>query len=82
MRSMFMPKGIDRSFMALNQQFEYIRQSATVAMHDRILARKAQGIPVIQLQVGDPDFPTPQAILDVAYDALQSGLTHYGPSRG
>jgi len=68
--------------MELNRQFEHIRQSATVAMHDRILARKAQGIPVIQLQVGDPDFPTPQAVLDVAYDALRSGLTHYGPSRG
>jgi len=68
--------------MELNRQFEQIRQSATVAMNDGILAHKAAGNPVIQLQVGDPDFATPQAILDVAYDALRSGLTHYGPSRG
>ena len=68
--------------MDLNQQFENIRQSATVAMNDRILAYKAAGNRVIQLQVGDPDFATPQAVLDVAFDALQSGLTHYGPSRG
>jgi aspartate/methionine/tyrosine aminotransferase len=68
--------------MTLNQQFEQIRQSATVAMNDRILAYKAAGNRVIQLQVGDPDFATPQAVLDVAFDALQSGLTHYGPSRG
>ncbi len=68
--------------MNLNQQFEHIRQSATVAMNDRILAYKTAGNRVIQLQVGDPDFATPQAVLDVAFDALQSGLTHYGPSRG
>lgn len=68
--------------MNLNQQFKSIQQSATVAMNDRILAYKAAGNRVIQLQVGDPDFATPQAVLDVAFDALQSGLTHYGPSRG
>jgi len=66
----------------LNQQFELIRQSATVAMADRILALKSNGSKVIGLQVGDPDFATHPAILDVAMQALQSGLTHYGPSRG
>jgi aspartate aminotransferase len=68
--------------MYLNQQFEQIRQSATVAMNDRILAYKAAGNPVIQLQVGDPDFATPPAVLEVAASALQEGLTHYAPSRG
>jgi len=68
--------------MNLNQQFEQIRQSPTVAMNDRILAHKAAGNPVVQLQVGDPDFTTPSAVLEVAYKALQDGLTHYGPSRG
>lgn len=68
--------------MTLNHQFEHIRQSATVAINDRILAYKAAGHPVIQLQVGDPDFPTPPAVLDVAVKAMQDGLTHYGPSRG
>ena len=68
--------------MELNQQFEKILQSATVAMNDRILAVKASGRQVIQLQVGDPDFATPQPVLDAANAALSSGLTHYGPSRG
>ena len=67
---------------SLNQQFEQIRQSATVAMADRILALKASGQPIIGLQVGDPDFATPPAVLDVAFKAMQGGLTHYGPSRG
>lgn len=68
--------------MNLNTQFETIRQSATVAMNDRILAVKASGRKVIQLQVGDPDFATPPSVLDAATEALRSGLTHYGPSRG
>ncbi len=65
-----------------NMQFDLIRQSATVAMADRILALKASGHNIIGLQVGDPDFGTPPAIVDVALKAMQDGLTHYGPSRG
>jgi len=68
--------------MNLNTQFELFRQSATVAMGDRIQALKASGRNLIGLQQGDPDFATPQAVIDVACKALQDGLTHYGPSRG
>src|SRR5690554_5153519 len=67
---------------SLNVQFNSLRQSATVAMADRIHALKASGKKIIGLQVGDPDFPTPQPVLEVAFHAMQAGLTHYGPSRG
>jgi len=67
---------------SLNTQFDLIRQSATVAMADRILALKARGQKVVGLQVGDPDFGTPPAVVDAALQAMQAGLTHYGPSRG
>lgn len=67
---------------SLNLQFNSLRQSATVAMADRILALKASGRNIIGLQVGDPDFPTPQAVQEVAFKAMQDGLTHYGPSQG
>jgi aspartate/methionine/tyrosine aminotransferase len=68
--------------MDLNQQFELIRQSPTVAMNDRIVAYKAAGNRIIPLQVGDPDFATPPSIAQVALEAIQAGLTHYGPSTG
>ena len=68
--------------MNLNQQFELIRQSATVSMSDRILALKSSGKNIVGLQVGDPDFGTHPAIVDAALKAMQNGLTHYGPSRG
>ena len=67
---------------SINTQFDLIRQSATVAMADRILALKASGKNIVGLQVGDPDFGTHPAIADAAMKAIQSGLTHYGPSRG
>jgi len=68
--------------MNLNQQFELIRQSPTVAMGDRVNALKASGRRIIGLQTGDPDFSTPPAVIDVALNAMQSGLTHYTASRG
>ena len=68
--------------MKLNHQFDLIEQSPTVAVSDRVLALKASGRRIIPLHVGDPDFATPQAVLDAATEALQSGMTHYAPSRG
>ena len=66
----------------LNTQFDLIRQSATVAMADRILALKASGHKIVGLQVGDPDFGTHPAIAETAFKAMQNGDTHYGPSAG
>ncbi len=66
----------------LNAQFDLIRQSATVAMADRILALKASGQKITGLQVGDPDFATPPAVMEVALQAMKNGQTHYASSRG
>ena len=41
----------------------------------------ALGIPdVIRLEIGDPDFTTPEHIIQAAAAAARDGLTHYGPS--
>ena len=66
----------------MNTQFELLHQSPTVAMNDRILAFKAAGNKVIALQVGDPDFATPQPVIDAASQFLKDGATHYAPSQG
>lgn len=52
-----------------------------------ILARaqkleKEKGIEVVHLQIGEPDFSTPQNIIDAAKKALDSGHTHYSASPG
>jgi aspartate/methionine/tyrosine aminotransferase len=48
----------------------------------RARALEAQGKNVIHLEIGEPDFPTPQHIVDAAKDALDQGWTHYGPTQG
>lgn len=45
-------------------------------------ALEAQGRSVVHLEIGEPDFDTPQHIKDAAVDALNQGYTHYGPSAG
>jgi aspartate/methionine/tyrosine aminotransferase len=67
---------------ALNAQFEKFRQSQTVALADRVSALKDSGRRIIGLQMGDPDFATPPAVIAEALAAIQKGLTHYAPSRG
>src|SRR2546423_526081 len=41
-----------------------------------------QGKEIIHLEIGEPDFDTPQNIIHCAVDALNAGWTHYGPSAG
>jgi aspartate aminotransferase len=41
-----------------------------------------QGKDVIHLEIGEPDFDTPQNIIHAAVNALNAGWTHYGPSAG
>ena len=48
----------------------------------RARALEAQGKDVIHLEVGEPDFDTPQNIIDAGADALHNGWTHYGPAAG
>jgi len=43
---------------------------------------EAQGRNVVHLEIGEPDFDTPQNIVEAARKALKDGWTHYGPSAG
>src|SRR4029079_10754233 len=45
-------------------------------------ALEAQGRDVIHLEIGEPDFDTPDNIIEAGCDALRKGFTHYGPSAG
>ena len=43
---------------------------------------EAEGRSIIHMEVGEPDFTTPQPIIDAAQQALATGKTHYTPSLG
>jgi aspartate aminotransferase len=49
---------------------------------NRARALEARGKDIIHLEIGEPDFDTPQNIIASATDALHAGWTHYGPSAG
>lgn len=52
------------------------------AVHDRALEMEREGTDVILLSVGDPDFRTPDPIIDNAVSYLRVGRTHYSPALG
>lgn len=43
---------------------------------------EAEGVDVIHLEIGEPDFDTPANIIEAGHTALNQGFTHYGPSPG
>ena len=43
---------------------------------------EAEGMDIIHLEIGEPDFDTPANIVDAGARALRQGYTHYGPSPG
>lgn len=52
----------------------------------RLLARaremEAAGRKVVHMEIGEPDFPAPQPVLEAGRRALAAALTHYTPARG
>ncbi len=52
------------------------------AVHSMAMAAQERGEDVIVLSVGDPDFPTPEPIIDAAVGALRAGDTHYASIQG
>ncbi len=59
-----------------------VQPSATVAVSDKARAMAAQGLDVINLGGGEPDFDTPSHIVDAVLEAIRQGHTHYVSSAG
>ena len=59
-----------------------VRPSATVAVSDKARTMAAQGLDVINLGGGDPDFDTPSHIVEAVLEAVREGHTHYVASSG
>ncbi len=68
--------------MRLADRLEGIAPFHVMAILARAKELEAQGRDVIHLEIGEPDFPTPEPILRAAMAALQSGDVHYTPALG
>jgi aspartate aminotransferase len=59
-----------------------LSESETLAMARRTRELKAQGIDVISLSLGEPDYDTPPFIKEAAKQAIDENFTHYPPVAG
>ncbi|OZC02870.1 pyridoxal phosphate-dependent aminotransferase [Rubricoccus marinus] len=66
----------------LNRHVETVQPSATLAVSARAKSLSSQGHDIVSLSAGEPDFGTPQPIVDAAHQALRDGFTHYTPNAG
>ena len=62
---------------SLSQSIERMEASATSGITDRARQLRAEGRDIISLSVGEPDFDTPQHVIDAAKAALDAGDTRY-----
>ena len=67
---------------SLSEKVAGIAASATIEISNAAKRMAAEGIDVISLSIGEPDFDTPEHIKEACIDALRRGETHYAPSTG
>ncbi|MBD5345862.1 MAG: pyridoxal phosphate-dependent aminotransferase [Bacteroides sp.] len=66
----------------ISQRVEALAPSATLAMSQKSSELRAQGVDVINLSVGEPDFNTPDHIKEAAKRAIDENFTFYTPVGG
>jgi aspartate aminotransferase len=58
------------------------RLTASAAATQRVRELRAAGVDIVALTQGEPDFNTPDHIIEAAYRAMRAGHTHYTPVDG
>lgn len=66
----------------VSERVQSLAPSATLAMSQKSNELKAQGVDVINLSVGEPDFATPDHIKEAAKKAIDDNFTFYTPVPG
>ncbi|MBB5144178.1 pyridoxal phosphate-dependent aminotransferase [Desulfovibrio intestinalis] len=63
--------------MQISDRLSSIKPSLTLSVNSRALELKAQGVAVISLAVGEPDFPTPAHVCEAAKAAIDDNFCRY-----
>jgi aspartate aminotransferase len=74
--------GLGGKIMKLAKRVSTLTPSTTLAITAKAKALKEEGHDVIGLGAGEPDFNTPQYIIDAAIKSMEEGLTKYTPAGG
>ncbi|QTF92573.1 aminotransferase class I/II-fold pyridoxal phosphate-dependent enzyme, partial [Halomonas sp. BM-2019] len=68
--------------MSWSSRIDRIAPFRVMSLLETAQAREAAGHDVIHLEVGEPDFPTPEPVLAAGQAALSAGHTRYTPAAG
>jgi aspartate aminotransferase len=66
----------------LSRAISNLKSSATVAFNTKAAMLKRQGVDVVAMTAGEPDFQPPAHVLAAAQEAIAKGMTKYTPSEG
>ncbi len=66
----------------LSERIQRLKASSTIAFNTRATELRRQGIDVVAMTAGEPDFQPPEHVLEAAREAIRLGLTKYTPSEG
>ena len=66
----------------LSQRAIALKPSLTLAISARAKALQEEGRDICSMSAGEPDFNTPDFIVEAAVKALKDGITRYGPAAG
>lgn len=65
-----------------SQRAQRVKPSPTLAASARARELKSQGIDIVNLGAGEPDFQSPDVALEAGIQAIRDGITKYGPAAG
>jgi aspartate aminotransferase len=68
--------------MIISNRIAALEESATLQVAALCQQLRAEGVDVIGLSLGEPDFPAPAHVKQAAIDAVNNDVSHYGPTPG
>ena len=68
--------------MNISKRIAALEESQTLQVAALCQQLRAEGVDVIGLSVGEPDFPAPAHVKQAAIDAINNNISHYGPTPG
>ena len=68
--------------MEISKRISALEESQTLKVAALCQQMRAEGVDVIGLSLGEPDFPAPAHVKQAAIDAVNNDISHYGPTPG
>lgn len=68
--------------MEIHSPMDAVELSRIRAIGEKVQQLQKEGRDIVRLQIGEPDFTTPDHIIAAAKAAMDHGQTHYAPNRG